>query len=224
MQLQFVATNVPPQFSGGSPQLPVSDKQGLPVVIRSSETKETNKQDGHYLELGVEVIDGPSKGATGAIRLNLWSASAQAQQIAYKQLSAICHVVGVFNIQDTQQLHDRPFRVVVTAQQSEEGKAKGYTQVSDVLDIQGNAPGKGNPGQAQQPQQQTNYGPPAVVQVQPQPQAYAPAQQPQPQVHQTNQPWPQQPQNQPQAQLQPQPQNLPPNTAPSNGPPWNQGR
>lgn len=223
MQLQFVATNVPPQFSGGSPQLPVSDKQGLPVVIRSSETKETNKQDGHYLELGVEVIDGPAKGATGAIRLNLWSASPQAQQIAYKQLSAICHIVGVFNIQDTQQLHDRPFRVVVTAQQTEEGKAKGYTQVSDVLDIQGNAPGKGNPGQAQQqpqPQNQPQTYAPAPQQQQPQPQTYAPA----PVVHQTNQPWPQQPQNQPQTQLQPQPQNLPPNTAPSNGPPWNQGR
>lgn len=141
----FDATQIDPTQGAG--QLPVSDGMGHLVVISASIAKETKEKTGGLLELTLEIIDGPSKGASGPYRLNLWNNSPQAAEIAAKQLSAICHVTGVFQVNDSAQLHGKPFRVVVGAQTDPK-----YTQVNKVLDVNGNEPGK---PPTHQPTQQT---------------------------------------------------------------------
>lgn len=137
----------PTQGVGG---LPVGKH---PVVIESSEVKANSKNDGGYLQLNLKIIDGPSAGSVGAYRLNLYHQNQQTVEIAHRQLSAVCHVIGVFNVQDTQQLHNIPFVVEVDFQKGEEARQKGYTEVKRVFDINGNEPGKAGQGQQQaQPQ------------------------------------------------------------------------
>ena len=171
----------PTQGVGG---LPVGKH---PVIVESSEVKANSKNDGGYLQLNLKIIDGPSAGSVGAYRLNLYHQNQQTVEIAHRQLSAVCHVVGVFNVQDTQQLHNIPFIVEVDFQKGEEARQKGYTEVKRVFDINGNEPGKAGQGQpAAQPQ--GGFGQPAQ-----QPGAWGgqPAQQPaqQPQQPQGGAAW-----------------------------------
>lgn len=132
-----------------------------PVVIVSDEIKATKDNSGGMLQFNCEIIDGPAKGTVGAYRLNLYNSNAQAAEIARKQLSAVCHVVGVFHLgpngDDTSVLHNIPFVIEVAPQKND----PQYTEIKRVFDMNGNEPGKapqGNgaaqPAQQQQPVQQ----------------------------------------------------------------------
>ena len=146
----FNAQQFDPTQGGGS--LPVGRH---PVIVESSEVKANKANDGGYLQLNLKLIDGPQMGTTGAYRLNLYHSNPQTAEIAHRQLSAICHVIGVFNVQDSQQLHNIPFIAEVGLQKGEEAAQKGYTEVKKVFDINGNEPGKAGQGApAAQPQQQ----------------------------------------------------------------------
>ena len=146
----FNAQQFDPTQGGGS--LPVGRH---PCIIESSEVKANKANDGGYLQLNVKLIDGPQTGTTGAYRLNLYHSNPQTAEIAHRQLSAICHCVGVFNVKDSGQLHNIPFIIEVGLQKGEEAAQKGYTEVKKVFDINGNEPGKAGQGAPQaQPQQQ----------------------------------------------------------------------
>lgn len=150
MQLMspFDATKFDP--TQGVPSLPVGKH---PVVIVNDEVKPTKDNSGGLLELTVEIADGPSKGMKGAIRLNLYNQSQQAVEIAHRQLSAICHCVGVFQLTDGRQLHNLPFMIEVALQKDPEAAKKGYTEVVRYYDRNGNEPGKpGSQGTAAQTQ------------------------------------------------------------------------
>ena len=150
----FNAQQFDPTQGGGS--LPVGRH---PSIIESSEVKANKANDGGYLQLNVKLIDGPQTGTTGAYRLNLYHSNPQTAEIAHRQLSAICHCVGVFNVQDSSQLHNIPFIIEVGLQKGEEAAQKGYTEVKKVFDINGNEPGKAGQGApAAQPQQQPAQG------------------------------------------------------------------
>lgn len=127
-----------------------------PVVITGGEVKASKDGNNGLVEFALEVIDGPAKGQQGAYRLNLYhSTSKQAVDIARKQLSAVCHVVGVYQLgSDGKQLSalfGKPFVVEVVQQ-----KDTQYTEIKNVFDMQGNPPGKQGAGGPQgQPAAQT---------------------------------------------------------------------
>lgn len=190
----FDARTVDPATAGGS-SLPVGDQ---PVIVESSEVKPTKDNDGGYLQLNLRVIDGPHKGASGPWRLNLYNQSPKAVEIAYRQLSALCHCVGVYQVNDSTQLHNRPFVVVVGPQDDPK-----YTEVKGCKDIHGNSPKSAGaaPQQQQAPAGMPPGMPPGMGQPAPQQapaQAWAP-QQPAP----AGQPWAQQGQQQPAQPPQP---------------------
>lgn len=83
------------------------------VAIVASEVKPTNKQDGHFLELTLDVLEGPAKGRKIFDSLNLDNPSAQAVEIAKATLSAICHAVGKLTVSDSNELHNIPMVAVV---------------------------------------------------------------------------------------------------------------
>lgn len=137
-----------------------------PVIVESSEVKANKANDGGYLQLNLRIIDGPQQGTTGAYRLNLYHSNQQTVEIAHRQLSAICHVINVFQVQDSSQLHNIPFVIEVGPQKND----PQYTEVKKVFDMNGNEPGKAGAGAAaaqpqqpqggfgQQPQGQQGFG------------------------------------------------------------------
>ena len=229
----FNAQQYDPTQGGGS--LPVGRH---PVSSESSEVQANKANDGGYLQLNVKLIDGPQTGTTGAYRLNLYHSNPQTAEIAHRQLSAICHCVGVFNVQDSGQLHNIPFIIEVGLQKGEEAAQKGYTEVKKVFDINGNEPGKAGQGApAAQPQQQPAQGGEAwggqpAQQPAAQPQGNAPAwgggqpaqQQPQGAPAGNAPAWGQQPAQQPAAQQPAQQAGgwQQGGAAPAGGAPWGQ--
>lgn len=148
----FNAQQHNPNFGGGGEQLPPGKK--YKGVIVESGTDRTGDGNGGFLWTKIGVVEGPLQGKTQMIRFNLHNTNPKTVEIANEQLSALCHAVGVFNMQDTQQLHDKPFLFDVDWQKGHEpggpkgGETGGYTEVKALYDVAGNKPGKGG-GQAQ---------------------------------------------------------------------------
>lgn len=135
MQLQqpFDARQVEP--ASFAPPPPMADYH---VRISESEAKPTKDNTGGYLQLILEILDpGPYQGRKIQYNLNIFNASVQTVEIAYRQLSAVCHVCNVFHIQDTRQLHNIPFIATIGPQKDN----PQYSNVFGVKDINGAIPG-----------------------------------------------------------------------------------
>lgn len=170
--LNFDARSVAPQVGLD----PVPDNW-YKVVIMKSNIKPTNAGDSGMLALEMPIIEGQFQGRTLFWNLNLFNKSQQACEIAQKQLSAICHVVGQFNVQDQQtpdaatpMLHNIPFYVHAAIGKNQSGAPNN--NIVGVRDINGNEPGKQGqgapmaapapaqqPGGWQQPAPQAGAGP-----------------------------------------------------------------
>ncbi|MEZ6146298.1 MAG: DUF669 domain-containing protein [Planctomycetaceae bacterium] len=77
-------------------------------IITTSEMKPTKAGDGAYLEIELQVIEGPYQGRKLWDRLNLNNANETTVKIARGTLSAICRAVGVLQPADSCELHDLP--------------------------------------------------------------------------------------------------------------------
>lgn len=212
-ELHFDASTVTPD----SGQLDAIPAGWYNAAMDQSEMKPTKDGSGAYLECRFNVLDGQHAGRKLFARLNLRNANPVAQEIAYKQLSAICHAVGRINIQDTSQLHDIPLKLKVKLRpaQGEYEASNEITAFKNANEAVGTQPAMAPAATAapaipqaapQQPQQQWQQPAQQPAQA---PQAAQPWQQPQGQqqvapapAQQPQQPWqgqPQQPQQQPPA-------------------------
>lgn len=108
-QLNFDARTVVPD-SGQQDPVPAG---WYNVVIDKSEMKPTKDGTGMRLELQFKIIDGQFTNRKIFEGLNLQNANPVAQEIAYKQLSAIAHAVKVLLVEDSSQLHNIPMKVKV---------------------------------------------------------------------------------------------------------------
>lgn len=111
----FDATEVEPN----APRDPLPEGRYLCVIV-NSEMKPTKSGSGQFLELELEVIDGPHKGRRVWDRLNLQNPNETAVRIAQGTLSAICRAVGVLRPNDSCELHNLPLEVVVKCKKRED--------------------------------------------------------------------------------------------------------
>ncbi len=100
----FIASEIP-EGSDYSP-LPVGDYR---VEIVASELRATKAGDGQYLLLEMQILDGDYSGRRIWDRLNLWNNNPTTVEIAQRTLASICRAVGVPSINDSEELHLRPF-------------------------------------------------------------------------------------------------------------------
>jgi len=118
--LNFDANKVEP--IGSFEPLPVGDYL---VAISATDLKDAkpkpNKKPGKYLQVTMDVIDGPSKGRKIFDFLNLVNDNKTTEEIAQKQLSAICRVTGVMQPKKSEELHNRPFMVRLKIQKGTDG-------------------------------------------------------------------------------------------------------
>lgn len=210
--LNFDSTNVTPDT--GIDPIPAGD---YTCMIIDSDMKPTKNGQGQYLELIMQVIDGPYANRLLWDRITLVHPNNKTVEIAQRQLSAICHAVGVIQVQDSAQLHNRPIIVRVKFVQDQR-----YGDKNEVGSYKAIA------GQQQSSPAQPAYQPPAQAPAQQWPAQGQPAPtQPAP-VHQApaqqGMPWQQQPAPQPIRSAAQQPAQTPtqpaPQAAASEPPPW----
>lgn len=124
----------------------VSDFLAIPAgwyaaEITESEMKQTKSGNGEYLQLTVKLIEGDHAGRVLFERLNLVNPNATAVSIAQQTLAGICKAVGLDQIEDSLELHGKPFRVSVKVIKDQDyGDANG-----DKNEIGGYAPLGGAP-------------------------------------------------------------------------------
>lgn len=98
----------------------------------ASELKPTKNGSGEYLQITFEVIDGMGKSRKIWDRLNIRNQNKQAEEIAQRQLSALCHAVGVIQLNDSEQLHNLPVVLDLGVEEGRDGyspqnRVKGYS-------------------------------------------------------------------------------------------------
>lgn len=203
-QLNFDASTVSPSES-----IEAIPAGWYNAQIDQSEMKPTKDGSGAYLELRFSILDGQYASRKVFTRLNLRNANPVAQEIAYRQLSAICHAIGVLQVQDSQQLHGRPLKIKVKVRAAS-GDYEASNEISAFKSINeqvdgpvGGAPATaGGAPWAQQPAAAPQAAPwapqPAAAPVAPAQQFAPPAAAPAPaapawQPPAAQQPWAQQP-------------------------------
>lgn len=181
-QLNFDASQVAP-----SEALEAIPAGWYNAQMTASEMKPTSDGTGAYLQAEFTVLSGDYAGRKLFDRINLQNKNPVAVEIGYKTLSAICHAVGVIQVQDSQQLHGRPLQLKVSLRAAGPGAdGKHYEASNEVKGYKGmdgagvpmvGAPAGGAPSWAPQaPAQQAapQYAPPPAAA----PQQWAPPAQP----------------------------------------------
>lgn len=118
-----------------------------PVIITESETKATKDSKGAYLQLKLVIQAGEYAKRVAFCRLNLQNDNPVAVEIAQRQLSAICHAVGVLQVRHSSQLHGRPLmaRIVYKPEVKDE---MGNVKYDAGNDVKGFKPMEGGTGAA----------------------------------------------------------------------------
>ena len=123
----FDATQIAPRDNS-----PIPAGEYLAMIV-ASEWKTTKAGDGQYLQLEMQVIEGPHANRKFWERLNLNNKNVQAVEIAERTLSAICHAVGKLNANDSEILHDIPMVVKLAVEKGQNGNentvVKGYKAI-----------------------------------------------------------------------------------------------
>ncbi|MFO0906803.1 MAG: DUF669 domain-containing protein [Isosphaeraceae bacterium] len=100
------------------------------AIVDASDVKPTKKaqEDEQYggpaandklLALTFRVVEGDHKDALIFTNLNIVNVNPQAQEIAQRDLSALCHAVGKLKIKDSSELHNKPLRIKVDVEKKE---------------------------------------------------------------------------------------------------------
>jgi hypothetical protein len=125
--VQFDASQVAPQ------ERPAPIPAGIyNARIIESEVKALASGNGEGIRVVWEVLDGPCAARKVFQRINYRHANPKAEQIGQAQLSAICHAVGVLQLQDTTQLHGKPCRIRVKIRKDETGQYDDQNEVNGV--------------------------------------------------------------------------------------------
>ena len=124
--LSFNANDVKPTASFD----PIPAGKYLAAIVEST-TKPTKNGAGDYLEIVLEVLEGPYKGRRLWERLTLKHPNDVVVRIASANLSAICHAVAVMTLRDSHELHDIPMTITVALRKREDNGemvnvVKGY--------------------------------------------------------------------------------------------------
>jgi len=90
------------------------------AIIVASEMKPTRNGKGEYLQLELDILDGPHKGRKVWDRLVIKHPNPQTVEIARGTLSAVCHAVSVMAPKDSAELHNLPLLVTVGLKKRED--------------------------------------------------------------------------------------------------------
>ena len=168
--INFNAATVDPSTGGGD----VFETGEYAFQIVKSDVKPTKAGTGTMLVFEASCIEEGFNGKRLTIRLNVQNPNPTAVEIAYRDLSAICHVCGVLQLSDTQQLHGKPFRIRLEKVERDDKPGSFNNEIRAYLDMAGNPPAKGQAagGGTAAPQAPAAPAAPAAA---PQPQAAPPA-------------------------------------------------
>lgn len=177
IQLAFNANQVAPNIPLEAIPSAIYD-----VMISATEEKAVKDSDPPgqtYYEFEYTVLLGDYKGRKLYDRLNCKNSNAKAVEIAYGTLSSICHVLGVLQLNNTAELHNKPMKINVVKIPRSDDKTRFGNEIRGYLDMAGNPPKAGAAAQAATSTQAAAFtaaapAAPAVVAAPPPPAVFPP--------------------------------------------------
>ena len=109
------------------------------AAIGESELKDTSAGTGKYLQVVWQILEGAHEGRKLWQRMNIANPNATAQEIGQRELSAICHAVGVLQVADSTELHDKPCLIKITIRPPRD-KYDASNEVKSVHPLDGARP------------------------------------------------------------------------------------
>lgn len=107
--------------------------------------------NGQALKLTLEVLQDGYRGRKVWARLNVQHTNPKAETIAQQQLRELCDSIGVVRMQDTVELHNKPFAVKLKVRVDESGKYEPQNEVVGFKAAAGAAAAGGSFPPAQRP-------------------------------------------------------------------------
>ena len=107
------------------------------AMIDESEVVPTKSGSGQMLKLTWKVLEGEFKGRLVFDRLNIQNQNPKAEEIGQRQLSTLCHAVGVLQLKTSEQLHGMPCTIKVVVRKDESGQYADQNEVKDYRSIDG---------------------------------------------------------------------------------------
>lgn len=125
----FNANSIEPATERGD--FPLLPKDKYVAMVTGSEIKPTNDGQNERLIFTFEIIEGEYLGRKLWVGLNLFHSNQKTVEIANREMSAICHAIGVMEPDDSCELHDKPLVISVNQQFSkffdkDVNEVKGY--------------------------------------------------------------------------------------------------
>ena len=100
---------------GGKKTFELLERGTYQAMVIATKVKRTKKDDGEYVELEFQIIDGPSAGRRHWQRYNMKNPTKKTEVISKKQLGWVCNAVGVRikDMKTTEELHDIPLNITL---------------------------------------------------------------------------------------------------------------
>jgi len=108
--------------------------------IVKSDLQPTKSGNGQALKLELDILEGPYTGRKLFDNLNIVHQNQQAQEIAQRTLSAICHAIGKLQVRDSEELHFKQLKVKVKVRPPQNGY-EAQNAISAYLPMNGQKPG-----------------------------------------------------------------------------------
>lgn len=104
------------------------------VKITGGDWKENSKKTGKFLQVNMQVVDGPHSGAIIIDRFNLDNPSRDAVQIANAEFAALRKAVGVQDPKDTTDLIGPRFQVMLKCEKRNDDPSKMANRVQRYIE------------------------------------------------------------------------------------------
>lgn len=123
------AIEIPESSGGGFKPFPPGEYE---MMIVKSATRPIKAGTGSYLELEMHCVSGELAGRRHWERLNLDNPSQQTVKIAQEQLARLCLALGLDEVGDSEELHDRPFvaEIGIDKKDASKNKVWGYRSIA----------------------------------------------------------------------------------------------
>lgn len=108
-------------------------------IIEEAELKPTSAGTGSYIALKVKVQGPTNTGRIVFANITYSNPNEKAIEIGHRQISAICHALGVMNLTDTNMLCGRPLQFKVKIKPAE-GQYEARNEITGWKAVDGAAP------------------------------------------------------------------------------------
>lgn len=101
------------------------------AIITQSDIVPTKWGTGTILELRWKIQEGNYAGRVIFDRINIQNDNPKAEEIGQRMLSTLCRAVGVMNLSETEQLHNRKVNIKVAIDKDPTGRYADKNQIRD---------------------------------------------------------------------------------------------